>query len=122
MLALPPKKDLQSLHGYVREHLRRLEHELSAGVPYEALANAVHAAGFEKVPMRSIRTAVYRARRERSARTAERVPAAGRSSTSLAPLDTQASVSSAKDEGAAIARHFRELVRIRGTDESDPLI
>jgi len=113
MLALPPKKDLQSLHGYVREHLRRLEHELSAGVPYEALAKAVHAAGFEKVPMRSIRTArcIERAGSDLHA-LPRRVPAAGRSSTSLAPLDTQASVSSAKDEGAAIARHFRELVRI----------
>jgi len=50
MLALPAKKDQQSLHGYVRENLRRLEHELSAGVPYEALANAVRGLGFENVP------------------------------------------------------------------------
>jgi hypothetical protein len=122
MLALPAKKDQQSLNGYVREHLRRLEHELSAGVPYQALANAVRAAGFEEVPVRSIRTAVYRARRERTARTADAAPAAGRSSANPSPLYLQPPLSSVRAETAAIARRFVELVRVPGTDETDPLI
>jgi len=65
MLALPPKKERQSLHGYVREHLRHLEHELHVGVPYRTLAGAVRAAGFGKIAVQSIRTAVYRARKKR---------------------------------------------------------
>jgi hypothetical protein len=122
MIALPAKKDQQSLTGYVREHLRRLEYELSSGVPYEALANAVRAAGFEEVPLRSIRTAVYRTRRERSSRAAEGAPAAARSSAGPSQLYLQPALSSVRAETAAIARRFVELVRVPGTDETDPLI
>jgi len=122
MLSLPAKKDQQSLNGYVREHLRRLEHELSAGVPYQALANAVRAAGFEEVPVRSIRTAVYRARRERTERTADAAPAAGRSSANPSPLYLHPPLSSVRAETAAIVRRFVELVRVPGADETDPLI
>lgn len=126
MLALPAKKDHQSLHGYIRAHLHRLERELLAGVPYQALTDAltdaVSGAGFEKAPLRSIRTAVYRARRDRSACAAERTPAADRSSLGPSPSGMRPPLTSAKDETASIARRFRELVRVVGADERDPLI
>jgi hypothetical protein len=122
MLALPAKKDQQSLTGYVREHLRRLEHELSSGVPYEALAAAVRAAGFGEIPLRTIRTAVYRTRKERSERAVEGVPASGRLSANPSPSYLQPPLSSVKAETAAVARRFAELVRVPGSGDADPLI
>jgi len=63
--ALPHRKSQQSLAGYCREHLERLERGLAWGVPYEALAHAAHIAGFEQVDVRSLQTTVYRARKTR---------------------------------------------------------
>jgi hypothetical protein len=65
--ALPPRRDEQSLHGYVHEHLGQVERALRFGVPYRALVKAMLAAGFAKVPVRTVQNAVYQARKKRRA-------------------------------------------------------
>ena len=40
VLELPSRRGCQSLDGYVREHLQRLERELATGVRYGALVDA----------------------------------------------------------------------------------
>jgi hypothetical protein len=62
--ALPPRRDEQSLHGYVHEHLGQVERALRFGVPYRTLVNAMLAAGFAKVPLRTVQNAVYQARKK----------------------------------------------------------
>jgi hypothetical protein len=68
LIELPPRRNQQSLNGYVRENLERLEQEVSAGVPYEALVNLALAAGFSKIAVLSLHTAqcIERARGDRS--------------------------------------------------------
>ncbi len=125
MLALPPKKEWQSLHGYVLEHLRYLEHELVVGVPYRTLASAVRAAGFRKVAVRSIRTAVYRARKKRPRLLAEAAPRVGGRLVAVStPYDSQPQLPAAADDKTAFGRRFRELARPPrpGSEEDDPLI
>jgi len=65
LIELPSRKNRQSLDGYVRENLERLEQELLAGVPYESLRDATQAAGFSEVAVRSLRSSVHRARKKR---------------------------------------------------------
>src|SRR5258708_39486098 len=124
-IALPSRKECQSLNGYVREHLQELESVLFSGVPYQALVGAAIAAGFRKATLRSIESAVYRARRKRPTRLAHSAPQpiapAARTATprevySRPPLDT--------DVTAAIGRRFRQLVRPprHGSGERDLLI
>src|SRR2546430_1136617 len=45
LIELPSRKSRQSLDGYVRENLERLEQELLAGVPYESLAQLAAGGG-----------------------------------------------------------------------------
>jgi antitoxin ParD1/3/4 len=66
--ALPHRKGRQSLQGYVRENLEQLEHEIFAGVRYEALVRAIRASGFVKVALGSLHSAVFRARKMRAER------------------------------------------------------
>ena len=126
LLTLPSRKERQSLHGYVREHLQRLEQELCVGVPYQALANAVLAAGFTKVALRSIQNAVYRARKKRPAHADDPARSAAAVFTSPTPnpwaIDPLPSY--AKGDRAAIGRRFRDLARPPnpGADEPDPLV
>ena len=124
MLSLPPKKERQSLHGYVREHLRQLEHELLVGVPYRTLAGGVRAAGFGKIVLRSIRTAVYRARKKRPRRFADiGTRPGGRPFSNSPTFETQPQLSpEAQDKRAAFGRRFRELARPPASGEPDPLI
>jgi len=61
-LKLPLRFGYQSLHAYVRANLDKLEYERWAGVPYITLAEALGKVGFEAVSVRSLQTAVYRAR------------------------------------------------------------
>ena|SRR6267378_241290 len=125
MLALPPKKERQSLHGYVREHLRHLEHELHVGVPYRTLAGAVRAAGFGKIAVQSIRTAVYRARKKRPRHFTDiAARPIGRPFANSPAFEMQPRLSEAQDERAAFGQRFRELARppTPGTDEPDPLV
>jgi hypothetical protein len=123
-LELPSRRGCQSLDGYVREHLERLEQELSTGVRYGALVDAAQAAGFSKVAVRSLHSAMHRARKRR----AKRSPAPTRqpvgSSWPSRTGDEKHPVSSPEDDTVLLARRFRQLVRPPGpgTDERDALI
>ena len=124
LLTLPSRKERQSLRGYVREHLQRLEQELCVGVPYRALANAMLAAGFTKVALRSIQNAVYRARKKRPAHADDPARSAAAVFTSANPWAIDPPPSYAKGDRAAIGRRFRDLARppSPGADEPDPLV
>jgi hypothetical protein len=117
LIALPSRKDQQSLDGYVLVHLRVLELELLSGVPYRALVSALIAAGFATVTLRSIRSAMYRARKRRpSDRAGLAVRAAVESLAGPTPRLIE-SLPEAKNDRAAVGRLFRELARppaIRG--------
>ena len=70
---LPLRLDSQSLHAYVRAHLDRLEYERWCGIPYIGLAETLCTVGFAAVEVRTLQTAVYRARHgtcKKAARTA----------------------------------------------------
>jgi hypothetical protein len=126
LLALPSRRERQSLHGYVREHLQRLEQELCVGVPYQALASAMLAAGFAKVALRSIHNAVYRARKKQPAHARDPARSAAFVFTSPTPNPwaIEPLPSHAKGDRAAIGRRFRDLARPpnAGGDEPDPLV
>lgn len=124
VLELPSRRSHQSLDGYVREHLQRLEQELAAGIRYGALVDAVQAAGFSKVAVRSLHSAMHRARKGR----AKRSPAptrhpVGRSWLSRTGDEKQA-VNSPEDDRVLLERRYRQLTRAPkpGTDEPDSLI
>ena len=122
-LALPPRDDEQSLHAYVHEHLRHLEHARSRGIPYRVLVRGVLAAGFANVRIRTIQNAVYEARkkrREHAPASVLRIPISGvsLSPTTFAPGTPAAE---AKGEKAAMARRLRELARPPRSGEPDPL-
>jgi hypothetical protein len=111
LIALPSRKDQQSLDGYALVHLRLLELELLSGVPYRALVSALNAAGFATVTLRSIRSAVYRARKRRpSDRAGLSLQAAVQTPASPAPRLIE-SLPEAKNDRAAVGRLFRELAR-----------
>jgi hypothetical protein len=124
VLELPSRRGCQSLDGYVREHLQRLEQELATGVRYVALVDAAQAAGFSKVAVRSLHSAMHRARKER----AKRNPAPTRQPVGRSWLsrtgDEKHPVNSPEDDSVLLARRFRQLVRppSPGTDERDSLI
>ncbi len=112
MLSLQPKKERQSLHSYVREHLRDLEHELLVGVPYRTLAGVVRAAGFGEIAVRSIRTAVCRARKKRPRRFADiGTRPVGRPFSNSPTYEMQPRLSpEAQDKRAAFGRLFSARV------------
>ncbi|SRR6266436_6734377 len=124
-LVLPPRKVQQNLHAYVREHLHHLERVLRTGVPYSALVDAVLAAGFSRVPLRSIQNAVYQARKKRS----DSCSAVSQDATGLPPHVPTAGRGKGAAEGgdggiAALRRRFEALVRGpgSGSDDSDELV
>jgi hypothetical protein len=123
-LELPSRRSQQSLSGYVREHLPQLEHELFAGVRYDALLGAACAAGFGKIPLRSLHSAIYRARRKRTGRRSVSVVRPVGRSRVIPPSEGGRVSPGSKDERALLARQFRELGRLPtpGTDEIDPLV
>jgi len=125
IIALPSRKGRQSLNGYVREHLQDFENTLFSGVPYRTLVIAALAAGFPSTTLRSIESAMYRARRRHLSRPAHSLPqpiapapraALPREAVSRLTLDT--------DLTATIGRRFRQLMRPPkpGSGEPDPLI
>jgi hypothetical protein len=122
IFALPARRGEQTLHGYVREHLRAMEQALSFGIPYIAITEAVHEAGFAGTSVHTMEQAVYRARRykPRFAVTLEARPApeATPSPPSRSP---QAPRSSMKEEMAAFRRRLCELARPPKPGEPDPL-
>ena len=123
-IELPSRRDLQSLDGYVRENLERLEQELLAGVPYKSLWEATRVAGFSKLAARSLRSSVHRARKRRPPRT--RVPAQSFASKAWLSriVEQRESSGEPEDDSVLIARRLRQLVRSPrpGTDEQDLLI
>ena len=123
-VALPPRIDEQSLHGYVRAHLPHLEYALDVGVPYRALANAALAAGFANVPLRTIQNAVYQARKKSGGRASAVVlqAPATRPSLSRSAFAVDPSVSEPKSDSTAIRRRLLDLARPPMPGEPDPLI
>jgi hypothetical protein len=124
LLDLPPRRNQQSLNAYVRDNLERLEQEVSAGVPYEALLNMALAAGFSKIAVLSLHSAMYRARKGRPKRI--RVPtqqSAGRSWLSRSKVENESSCQP-EDDRVLLARRYRQLTRAPrpGTDEPDSLV
>jgi hypothetical protein len=124
LIELPARKDLQSLDGYVRENLERLEQELLVGVPYKSLGNATQAAGFAALAARSLRSSVHRARKKRGVgpRSLTRPPVVkpwlNRSIAEGEPAGQP------EDDSVLLARRLRQLVRSPrpGTDEQDLLV
>jgi len=124
LIALPRRKELQSLDRYVLVHLRVLEAELLSGVPYRALVNAMKVAGFETPTLRSIRSAVYRARKKRPSERASAALPVSVPTFASPPRPLSEFLPEAKSDGAVVGRLFRELARppaIRG-ESSDLLI
>jgi hypothetical protein len=124
IVELPLRRSRQSLNGYVRENLERLEKEVSVGVPYKALAEAALIAGFTKVAVLSLHSAMYRARKRRPKRArnafAEAVERLRLESTPV-NAGTQ---SAEEDDIRRLGRRLRQLVRAPrpGSDEPDLLI
>jgi len=120
---LPARIAQQTLHGYVRAHLRRIEQTPSFGIPYTTITEAVHEAGFAGTSVHTIEQAVYRARRYKprfavtlGPRAASATPAGPPRRWSPAPQ------SSMKEEMAVFGRRFRKLAALPGPGEDDPLI
>jgi sugar/nucleoside kinase (ribokinase family) len=123
VFVLPAREGEQRLHGYVRQHLQLIEQTLSFGVPYTAITEAVHMAGFAGTSVHTVEQAVYRARRYKprfavtlAPRPVSQLPA---SPPSRLPHTPQSSM---KEEMAAIRRRFQQLARPPGPGEDDPLI
>lgn len=74
---LPLRWDSQNLHAYVRAHLDRLEHERWRGIPYLTLAETLNTLGFTAVGVRTLQTAVYRARHSKCKKAARAAGALG---------------------------------------------
>jgi hypothetical protein len=124
VFALPARICGQTLHGYVRSHLRQIEQALSFGVPYSAITEAVHAAGFASTSVHTIHQAVYRARRHkprfginlRAASPASQPPAGLPQRWSSTPP------SSTKEKPAKFGDRFRKLARPPDPGEDNPLV
>jgi hypothetical protein len=121
-LPLPARKARQTLQGFICEHLKVIERAQSDGVPYESLVEAVHAAGFTKGTVRSLRVAVHEARK-RALECAHVHTTQTPASVSTQPVKPvqQSSQPPPKDDRAAIARRLRELARPPRPGEKDPL-
>jgi hypothetical protein len=122
VFALPARRCEQTLHGYVREHLRLIEQALSFGVPYTAITEAAHEAGFAGTSVHTVEQAVYRARRYKP-RFAVTLgsPPASEPTPSLLPRSPPAPQATMKEEMAAFRRRLRELARAPRPGEPDPL-
>ena len=124
LIELPSRKSRQSLDGYVRENLERLERELLAGVPYESLGDATQAAGFSEVAVRSLRSSVHRARKKRGkSRRNQSWKSVGKSWLSRSKEEKESSCQP-EDDRVLLERRYRQLTRAPrpGTDEPDSLI
>jgi hypothetical protein len=115
IVELPPRKSRQSLNGYVRENLERFEREVSVGVPYESLAEAALAAGFSKVAVLSLHSAMYRARKRRPKRSHNAFAEAVQRMR-LAPASPNMGAQSAEDDD--LRRLGSSLSRAGATSEA----
>jgi hypothetical protein len=123
-IELPYRRDLQSLDGYVRENLERLEQELLAGVPYKSLGEATRVAGFSTLAARSLRSSVHRARKRRPPRSRVQTPKFASDAWLNRTVETQHTPGQPEDDSILLARRLRQLVRSPrpGTDEQDLLV
>jgi len=124
IFALPARRGEQTLHGYVREHLREIEQALSFGIPYTTITEAVHEAGFTGTSVHTMEQAVYRARRykPRFAAALEQRPAhSPEAKPSPLPRSPETQQITIKEDMAAIRRRIRELARPPKPGEPDPL-
>ena len=123
-IELPPRKDQQSLNGYVRDNIERLEQEVVSGVPYVALVKAALAAGFSKVAVLSLHSAMYRARKRRPPRTRGQAQHFASKAWLSLTVKQEESAGQPEDDSVLLARRLRQLVRSPrpGTDEQDLLI
>jgi hypothetical protein len=119
---LPAREGDQRLHGYVRQHLQLIEQALSFGIPYTAITEAVHTAGFAGTSVHTVEQAMYRARRykPRFAVTLEPRPAPEATPSPL-PRSSLTPRITIKEDMAAIRRRFQELARPPKPGEPDPL-
>jgi hypothetical protein len=119
---LPAREGDQRLHGYVRQHLQLIEQALSFGIPYTAITEAVHTAGFAGTSVHTMEQAMYRARRykPRFAVTLEPRPAPEATPSPL-PRSSLTPRITIKEDMAAIRRRFQELARPPKPGEPDPL-
>lgn len=113
-LSLPLRLDSQSLHAYVRTHLDRLEYERWVGVPYVSLAEALCEVGFEAVTVRSLQTAVYRARHGTCKKATKAGAALGIGQVGRIYMGQR------RKDRAELERKFRTLAWPRRPGESDP--
>jgi hypothetical protein len=121
---LPLRRSRQSLNGYVWENLERLEKEISVGVPYKALVDAALIAGFTKIAVPSLHSAMYRARKRRAKR-ARNTFSEALQRLRLEPTPVNAGARSAEeDDVAALGRRYHQLVRspMPGSNETDLLV
>ena len=123
VFALPARIYGQTLHGYVRSHLRQIEQALSFGVPYSAITEAVHAAGFGGTSVHTIHQAVYRARRHKPRFGSNPRPGPASESPAGPPQRLSSTPrSSAREEPATFGNRFRKLARPPDPGEDDPLV
>jgi hypothetical protein len=123
VFVLPARIGQQTLHGYVRARLRKIEQALSFGVPYTAITDAVHTAGFAGTSLRTIEQAVYRARRYKPRFAVTLGPQAASAAPPGPPRRwSPAPPAAIEEDTAAVRRRFQELARPPGPGEDDPLI
>jgi sugar/nucleoside kinase (ribokinase family) len=122
VFVLPAREGEQRLHGYVRQHLQLIEQALSFGIPYTAITEAGHTAGFAGTSVHTVEQAMYRARRHkpRFAVTLEPRPAPEATPSPL-PRSSLTPRITIKEDMAAIRRRFQELARPPKPGEPDPL-
>src|SRR6266404_3483978 len=124
VFVLPARIYGQTLHGYVRSHLRQIEQVLSFGVPYSAITEAVHAAGFASTSVHTIHQAVYRARRHKPRFGINSRPGspASQPPAGLPQRGSSPPRSSTKEKPATFGDRFRKLARPPDPGEDDPLV
>ena len=130
-LDFPPRIEHQSLHAYVRLHLQEIDERRRVGIPYFSIAQALSTVGFDSVSVRSLQTAVFRARKGTCKKGANSslpgridkigVSRPGLSSGPLSPWCERPLGTSTDGGRAAIARRLRELARPPRPGEPDPL-
>jgi hypothetical protein len=113
-LNFPLRLGSQSLHSYVRAHLDQLEYERWCGIPYLTLAEALGTVGFSAVRVRSLQTAVYRARHGTCKKAAKTAAPLG-----AGPLRSY--MGQRLGDRAEIERKFGKLAWPRPPGKRDPL-
>jgi transposase len=106
-------KPIQSLSGYIRQHLAEIEAELEAGIYQEHLIKELEEAGFT-VTVKSFRTLLYRARERASKNKA--------SSTSVTRQQPKQEIKTTAAPPIALVNPLKKSVGFEytGTQNVDP--